>query len=336
MIAARIGPRDMALANAQASITRRIRSASRSLRMLVGRPGEPETGNLEIATLLRERELLLAQLRSLGLQSTALDTPAPPERGVDGSGPGHFARYMRECSAIPGWFFRESVAVWDCLLAHQRDRGVRGHLFEIGVMNGRSAALAAMHAAPDEVLALVDPAPMADARAVLAAIKPDAVRYLQARSQDLAGRPEIGDLAERCRWIHIDGEHSEAAITNDLGIANRLVSEDGVISIDDFMSTSYPHLTSAAFRYLEAHRADLSLFLCGFNKGYLCRPTAKRSYLCYLRDSLFADMAARGCGAVTVFKTNAPSELNCFGIGPRYLHFDCYGLDADQSAIVIE
>ena len=84
---------------------------------------------------------------------------------------GQFARFMLECSDVPGWFSRESIAVWDCLLSHQRYCNVHGHLFEIGVASGRSAALAAMHAAPHEVLALVDPEPMNDAHAVVSPIK---------------------------------------------------------------------------------------------------------------------------------------------------------------------
>ena len=159
---------------------------------------------------------------------------------------------------------------------------------------------------------------------------------MQFRSQDLAGHPDIHELLDKCRWIHIDGEHSESAISNDLEVAARLLSANGVISIDDFMLHSYPHLTRAAFRFLDSRASDISLFLYGFGKGYLCRPPAKHAYLSYIKESIFADMAARGCAEITIFKTNTPNELNCFGIGPRFMDFDYYGLDADQSAVVIK
>jgi hypothetical protein len=247
----------------------------------------------------------------------------------------HFQRYMRTCSSISGWFSRESIALWDCLLSYQRCQEISGHLFEIGVHHGRSAALAAMHTSFEELLVLVDSQSLVCARQNLAAIKPSNVIYLETRSQNLHTYPIVGQLASKCRWIHIDGEHSESAVTSDLECASLLLSANGVISLDDFLSAAYPQIARAVFRYLESPHVDLSLFLCGFNKGYLCRPNAKPSYLTYLKDTGYIDMAARGCRSITFFKTNAPEEVNCFGISNREQDLDYRGLDGDKSTILI-
>src|SRR5262249_54514331 len=154
-------------------------------------------------------------------------------------------------------------------------------------------------------------------------------------SQDLHRHQSVEELAAKCRWIHIDGEHSESAITNDLEYANRLLTANGVISLDDFLSVEYLQITRAVFRYLESHQLELSLFLCAYNKGYLCRPDAKPSYLSYLKRSVFIAMAARGFRSITFFKTDLPEEVNCFGIGTREQDLDYRGRDRDNSVILI-
>jgi predicted O-methyltransferase YrrM len=249
--------------------------------------------------------------------------------------PSQFERYIRTCEAIPGWFSRETVALWDSLLSHQVEYDIGGNLFEIGVFNGRSAALAAMHARPEEALILVDKEPLSAAQENVSAIKPRHVAYLQMDSRDLHRHPIAEANEGKCRWLHVDGEHSESGVTNDLELAMLLLSGEGVVAVDDFMHPAYPQITRAIFRYLDAHEPEISLFLCGFNQAYLCRPSSKPRYLAYIRDSGFSDMAARGCASVTFFKTNRPGEINCFGVEDRYEDFDYRGLDEEPAKIVI-
>jgi len=249
--------------------------------------------------------------------------------------PGHFERYMRTCEAIPGWFSRETVALWDCLLSRQADYGIEGNLLEIGVLNGRSAALAAMHARPEEALILVDKELTSAARENVSAIKPRNVAYLEMDSRELHRHPIAEANAGKCRWLHIDGEHSESGVTNDLELATLLLNGEGVVAVDDFMHPAYPQITRAIFRYLDAHERKLSVFLCGYNQSYLCRPSAKPRYLAYIRDNGFSDMAARGCGSVTFFKTNRSNEINCFGVEERHEDLDYRGLDGETEKIVI-
>src|SRR5262245_10596315 len=109
----------------------------------------------------------------------------------------HFQRYMRTCSSIPGWgwFGEQSIALWDCLLCYQLDQRICGHFFEIGVQRGRSAALAAMHASPEELLVMVDDVSMSHARQNLVKIKPSNLICLKTRSQDLHRHQIVEELA---------------------------------------------------------------------------------------------------------------------------------------------
>ena len=59
--------------------------------------------------------------------------------------PATFSRYASEYSSTYGFFMPEAAATWDFLLGIQRDYGFAGGFLEIGVLNGKSAYLAALH-----------------------------------------------------------------------------------------------------------------------------------------------------------------------------------------------
>ena len=103
--------------------------------------------------------------------------------------------------------------------------------------------------------------------------------------------------------------------------------------MDDFFNPAYPQVTAATFQYLLANPFGLTLFLCGHNKGYLCRPTAAQAYLQMIAARLSKDLAARGFRDLTVFKTTQPSDMNCFGVQGRFRNMDYYGLDSDPTKL---
>jgi hypothetical protein len=131
----------------------------------------------------------------------------------------------------------------------------------------------------------------------------------------------------------VDGEHSGQSVTNDLEIADHLLSDRGIAVFDDFFSPGYPQVTQAIFQFLATRPGRFALVLCGFNKGYLCRPKAAREYLQFVRTSLYSNMADRGCDKVTIWKTTEPGDMNTFGVTDRYLEFNYRGPDWDQSVI---
>lgn len=246
--------------------------------------------------------------------------PAPAAAPAAGGGSDEGAtlrRYRTEFAGIKGNFNEEAAVAWDVLLARQKSMGRTGNLMEIGVLKGLSATLLALHAQPGERLVLVDPALRREAIDAVSAIRTENNVLLRAKSQEIHGRPEIEGLDGTFRWIHIDGEHSGGAVTNDLGIAERLLAPDGIICLDDFFGPAYPQITAAAFSWLAATGGALRLFLVGFNKGFVCRAEAAPALLAFLRDHLVEAFDRRGYTEINVCKTNEPDDLNCFGILPR-------------------
>jgi predicted O-methyltransferase YrrM len=245
-------------------------------------------------------------------------------------------RYQQSCANIPGWFSRESAAIWDTLLSYQEASKIGGNLLEIGVFQGKSAAMAALHSQPNETCLFVDPMPLEEVRQRMEQIAPDAkCQYLQESSQYLLRYPFVGQAARDFRWIHIDGEHSAQAVSNDLAVAEMLLSDRGMLVLDDFFSPCYPQITQALFRFLEATPGRLTLVLCGYNKGYLCRPRAAREYLTFMQSSLYPNMTARGGGRVTICKTSEPADMNTFGVIDRFNNMDYRGPDWDVRNIYV-
>jgi len=95
-------------------------------------------------------------------------------------------------------------------------------------------------------------------------------------------------------------------------------------------------VTQAIFQFLATRPGRLTLVLCGFNKRYLCRPKAARECLQFMRTSLYSDIAERGCGNLTIWKTTTePRDMNTFGVTDRYLEFNYRGPDWDQNNILV-
>jgi predicted O-methyltransferase YrrM len=248
----------------------------------------------------------------------------------------HHQRFQELFANVPGWFYPESIAIWDTLLSYQEASHIAGNLLEIGVYQGKSAAMAVLHRRGEETCVLVDPLPLHGVRQRIEQALPEAkCQYIQEMSQYLVRHAFVREAARDFRWIHIDGEHSAQAVQNDLSIAETLLSERGIVVIDDFFSPFYPQITQAVFRFIDANPGRLNLVLCGYNKGYLCRPKAAREYLLFIRHGLYANLARRGVGRVTICKTSEPADMNTFGIIERYEDLDYRGPDWDPHNILI-
>lgn len=236
--------------------------------------------------------------------------------------PGRFHDYLGVAQQIPGWFLDEAAAIWDIFLSYQNMTGVSGHLMEVGVYKGKSALLMAMHAQPRDEVVLVDIDSLSDAKAILSNLQNTDIHYLEMESFDLIRTDLVATGGNKFRWISIDAEHTREAVHRDLGYANQLLSRDGIIAMDDFFQPAYPQITAAVYEFLAAHAGELTMFICGFNKAYLCRPRAAQGYLDFIRDHMGNALEARQ-SPISLFKTTDPTDHNVFGAvglhgNPRY------------------
>jgi predicted O-methyltransferase YrrM len=241
-----------------------------------------------------------------------------------------FEKIRSDVSKVDGFMADTSVAVWDALLEYQERHHVTGHLGEIGVYKGKSATIMAYHQRAGEELWLVDFSNFLDETKVnLASLARHEIRYVKQKSVELHRNTELLSRRRTFRWFHIDGEHTGQAVATDLSIAHELLADDGVVCIDDFLNPAYPQITAATFAFLQAHRFELTLFACGYNKGYLARPTYARHYLRMMRESMATELRARGIDNFTLWKTSPGEDFDCWGIHFRYGDRDYRGLDSN-------
>jgi 2-polyprenyl-3-methyl-5-hydroxy-6-metoxy-1,4-benzoquinol methylase len=217
-------------------------------------------------------------------------------------------------AVIPGWFMFRSYCVWRALLDFQA--GMSGDLFEIGVWYGRSASVLANYRKGEEKLYLCDIS--LEETAIRNSIRSTGIEptHLVPLSCSSADLPPILDLKamhKTVRWMHLDGEHTGGAVFRELELANRIVSDKGIVAIDDFFSPRYPANTTEAIRYLEKNPFHFRLLAVGFNKGYLCRPDALPFYMDFLATDMSRALFDYGLKA-TLFKTTGPWDTDAVGI----------------------
>lgn len=75
------------------------------------------------------------------------------------------------------------------------------------------------------------------------------------------------------------------------------------------------------------------MFLCGFNKAYLCHPSDCPWLLRHCAEQMMSDLDERGASPMALFKTADPLDLNCFGIAPRRVNKPLRGPDWDNELI---
>ena len=76
--------------------------------------------------------------------------------------------------------------------------------------------------------------------------------------------------------IHIDGEHSQKAIERDLKVAANVLSDSGVIIVDDYRHQHFPGIAAGVFKFLNLN--DFASFCLTPNKMYICRTVSYSDY----------------------------------------------------------
>jgi methyltransferase family protein len=237
----------------------------------------------------------------------------------------------RACRHVDGWFSPAAAQFFGLIDEIQRQSGVSGDLFEIGVHHGRSAVLLCHMAQSTEAVGLCDlfgaqednvsesghgDRPILERN--LAALAPPGsrVKVFEKRSDELT----IEEIGSPYRFFHIDGGHLLEEALGDLQLGAAVLHERGVLVIDDPFRAEWPGVTEAVIRLLE-QRSDLVPIALGFNKLVIARRDARGIY-----DQALAEPWAyidRRVWATKVLPF-AGSQLRIFLI-PSYRRMD--GLD---------
>lgn len=192
--------------------------------------------------------------------------------------------FEEHVEGIPGFLFPVAAGGTAWLLRHQEASGIRGGLLEIGVFQGKYFAVLARSAQTggDRLLG-IDSFVYSDEALVGRALD----RHPDTRSADwrlwakpsgaVTGQAIRSELAGPARFVSIDGSHDAPDVLADLGLAESVLSQVGVIAVDDFLNARALGVGEAVHRYF-ASRPPLLPFALFGNKLFLCRAAAAERY----------------------------------------------------------
>jgi predicted O-methyltransferase YrrM len=163
---------------------------------------------------------------------------------------------------IRGMSSRFAAAICGHLLRRQSALGIAGDFVEIGTFEGRFFVAMALLLEPGEHALGIDvftwPSPAvydhllencAAAGLVAGRFAAWKVDTRTISAADLRARLPAG----KARFIHIDGEHIPACLSNDLELAHAVLHPDGVVALDDMLHPGYPTLITTVIEFLQRH-----------------------------------------------------------------------------------
>lgn len=194
--------------------------------------------------------------------------------------------YLEINTHIGGGMHPKAAQLWGYLFAIQSSATINGDIMEIGVFKGWGSYLPARHCRSNEKIVLVDISQhhLDLATAFLteqAQVQKDVIEQLLIDSAAGVGLTGLLGANRRFRWIHIDGEHSYAAVMQDLDTAACFASTEAVICVDDVDHPLAPGINDALIDWL-ARNKQWKLLLRGYNKAYIVSVRSKVAWSHYI------------------------------------------------------
>ena len=171
-------------------------------------------------------------------------------------------RYLaKPFNAVKGASSKISAVVATRLLAAQSAQGVRGHVAEIGVFEGRFFIALALCVEPGERAIATDVFTWPDegvaerflANCRSAGVNMDIVVVQKAATHNLTREAYRQAAGGPIRFLHIDGAHTYEGVLHDLHLAKAALHPQGVLCLDDVLHPRYPALTIAVADWLKAN-----------------------------------------------------------------------------------
>jgi hypothetical protein len=183
---------------------------------------------------------------------------------------------------IPGWFHGYDVALFRWFLSEQVNAGTTGDLAELGGYLGKSAVVIGDYVQPGETFTVID---LFDTGATDSAnatenssaypdltrqafernylrVHPTPPTVIQGYSETITEHARLG----RHRFVHIDASHLYEHVRGDIRAAEKLLSREGVVVLDDLTSAHSPGVAAAVWQEIVA--GDLHAIVTSEHKMY--------------------------------------------------------------------
>jgi hypothetical protein len=209
----------------------------------------------------------------------------------------HGDRYLHHLDSVAGWLDKFSAEVILTTSAFQNESGFHGAVAEIGVHHGKLFLLAYLTTKVDErALAIdvfglqhlnVDKSGCGNKAVFLRQLRKwagstDKINLIEDSSLNVEPRDVLA-MVGRIRLFSIDGSHTEEATTHDIHLAVSVLTEEGVVVLDDCFNEYWPEVSAAIARYL-TDRPGVVPFAITPGKVFLCGRRFKPFYQAMLRE----------------------------------------------------
>ena len=227
-----------------------------------------------------------------------------------GSGIPAVDAYLEESyDKVIGMSSRFAAGICCGLMRIQSELGVKGPVAELGAFEGRFFIALAKALQDGEVTLGIDifewPNPQVidrfEANCVRQGVPAEKRITWKADSNKMAPEELLAKLGgEKVRLIHVDGEHTQVALTKDLELATAVIGDGGVIVLDDMLHPGYPTLMVAVQAYLDRHPEMTVLCIIDRESIYaatkfiLCQKTWFKKYEAGLLDAYRANVWPMG------------------------------------------
>ena len=208
---------------------------------------------------------------------------------------------LRGHESVTGWLQPGATSLIWSLIEVQKHERISGDIAEIGVWYGKLFILLSLSLAGSEKARAVDPFDMPGHPNFIAVfqrnlaqfeIPPEKVVTHQMKSEQIPLGQASSFLGGCVRLISLDGDHRRASIVHDLRLSKEVLSDFGVVMVDDIFSTWAPSVTEGIIDFLRQDAGDLVPFALAASDGplttgcakvFLCKESTKSFYTDYLR-----------------------------------------------------
>lgn len=191
---------------------------------------------------------------------------------------------------VAGWLHDLDAQIIRSLGRYQSEHGSVGGTAEIGVYHGRLFILLCLLLHTGERAVAIDTFEADPASGGLAfgdrahfeanlancVGTAEFVRIIQ-RSSDVVSSEEIIEAVTKIRLFSVDGLHSRVMVESDLALADRCLSDQGIVIVDDCFNPITPGVSDGMHDYFQTS-PELVPFAISLNKVFLCRPPLATEY----------------------------------------------------------
>jgi hypothetical protein len=201
---------------------------------------------------------------------------------------------------VDGWLDEGAISAVVAFAGWQEQHGIHGDVAEIGVHHGKFFILLANLRLTGERAFAVDVFddqhlnPDKSGRGDLHTLRDNITKFgdnsgvniIQKNSLELTRADLSADNESIIRLFSVDGSHTAEHTFSDLRISSNLLSQEGLIILDDFYNPDWPGVQEGFHRFLRESSEDIAPIAYGNNKLFLCHKNCYNDYLAFVENDL--------------------------------------------------